>query len=351
VNSVRKPLSSPGRTVPVIDLGIAGNGGISELGAVASEIRCALESVGFFVIVNHGVAERLVQDAFTQARRFHAQPLEVKMALRMNEHNNGYMAIARYRVRTSGVNDNDQPDLNEAYFLKRERPVDHPGVRAGRRFVGHNQWPSGLPGFKERVLAYLEAMDALSARMLPAVALALGLESDYFAPHFEDAQFSFRMSHYPPSRPEPNQYGIAPHTDANFMTFVAQSPIAGLQVRLPDTETGENRWVDVPFIERSFAVNAGDMLHRWTNGRFRSTPHRVVAPTDVHRYAIPYFLGPNVDALIECLPTCGSEDRPPRFPPIAYHDYLTWWYDQNYDAGKQMDDSEWLETSSRSTTI
>src|SRR5262249_17217142 len=160
--------------------------------------------------------------------RFHAQSQDVKMGLRMNEHSNGYMSMGRYAVWTSEVNVNDKPDLNEAFFVKRERPPDDPLRRSGRRFVGPNRWPADLPGFRENVLAYTDAIDALGRRLLPVCAVALGLPADYFAAAFAESQFSFRLSHYPPVKAEENQFGIAPHTDANFLTFLAQSEVPGL---------------------------------------------------------------------------------------------------------------------------
>ena len=81
-------------TVPVLDLGPYLAGAPGALDAVAVELRAALEGVGFFLVVNHGVSRDLVARTFAEARRFHAQPYDVKMALRMNEHNNGYMAMA-----------------------------------------------------------------------------------------------------------------------------------------------------------------------------------------------------------------------------------------------------------------
>ena len=57
------------------------------------------------------------------------------------------------------------------------------------------------------------------------------------------------------------------------MTFLAQTDVPGLQVRMPSGD-----WLDVPFIPGSFAVNSGDMMKRWTNGRFKSTPHRALPP-------------------------------------------------------------------------
>jgi isopenicillin N synthase-like dioxygenase len=198
--------------------------------------------------------------------------------------------------------------------------------------VGPNLWPDDLPGFRDALLAYTDAVDALGRRLLPACAVALGLSPDFFDEAFRESQFSFRLSHYPPVNADANQFGIAPHTDANFLTFLAQTEIPGLQVRMPS-----DAWLDVPYVPGSFAVNSGDMMFRWTNGRFKSTPHRAVPPVGRHRYAIPFFLGPHIDTVIACLPTCQGPDTPPRYPPISYEAYLRWWYDANYNAALQDD--------------
>ena len=60
-------------------------------------------------------------------------------------------------------------------------------------------------------------------------------------------------------------------------------------------------------------------------------------PVDRHRYAIPYFFGPNLDAEIRCAPTCIGPDNPPRWPPVIYEDHLAWWYDANYNPDDQKD--------------
>lgn len=319
-------------TIPILDLGPYLAGVPGALDEVAAELRHALEHVGFFILIHHGVPQALIDQTFAEAKRLHALPLDVKMALRMNEHNNGYMAMNRYAVWTSEVNANTKPDLNEAFFLKRERRPDDPLLQSGRRFVGPNRWPEALPGFRDHVLAYIEAMDALTARVLPVCARALELPPDYFDAAFAESQFSFRLSHYPPVPAEDNQFGIAPHTDANFLTFLAQSDVPGLQVRMPSGE-----WLEVPYIPGSYAVNSGDMMYRWTNGRFKSTPHRAIPPVGQHRYAIPFFLGPHIDTVIACLPTCTSAERPAMFPSITYEAYLHWWYDANYNAALQDD--------------
>jgi len=181
-------------------------------------------------------------------------------------------------------------------------------------------------------LQYIDAMENFTNRLLPAIAASLDLDPGFFLPHFVDSQFNLRLSHYPPVAPEANQFGIAPHTDANFMTFLAQSDVPGLQVRMPSGD-----WMDVPFIPGSFAVNAGDTLRRWTNGRFLSTPHCALPPVGRHRYAIPFFLAPHIDTIIECLPTCTEPDDPPRWAPITYEQWITQWTNANYDPKVQQD--------------
>jgi isopenicillin N synthase-like dioxygenase len=321
-------------TIPVIDVAdyLARRSGALE--ATASQVRKALTTVGFFVLTGHDVPRAMIDRTFAEARRFHNLPMKKKLALKLNEHVNGYMAMSRYAVWTSDINNNDQPDLNEAFFVKRERVPDDPLRLSGRRFVGPNQWPdeADLPGFRAYVLEYVDGMDDLARRFLPAVAVALDLEPSWFDAAFEDSQFTFRLSHYPPVEAAANQFGIAPHTDSNFMTFLAQTEIPGLQVRMPS-----GNWLDVPYIPGSFAVNSGDIMKRWTNGRFKSTPHRALPPVGRHRYAIPFFLGPRFDQLIKCLPTCTGPDNPPQWPPITYAEWQTWWYDANYDPKVQRD--------------
>jgi isopenicillin N synthase-like dioxygenase len=304
------------------------------LQSTARQIHDALTQIGFFVITGHGVPTALLEQTFTAAARLHALPMTTKLALKLNEHNNGYMAMGRYAVWTSDVNHNDKPDLNEAFFIKRERAADSPLRLSGRRFTGPNVWPdeATLPGFRAQILAYQAAMEDFSARLLPAIAVSLNLEPGFFLPHFVDSQSNLRLSHYPPVPAQPNQFGIAPHSDANFMTFLAQSDVPGLQVRSPSGE-----WLDVPYIPGSFAVNSGDTLRRWSNGRFLSTPHRAVPPTARHRYAIPYFMAPHIDTMIACLPTCSGPDNPPRWPDITYEEWITWWTNQNYDPKRQQD--------------
>jgi isopenicillin N synthase-like dioxygenase len=53
-----------------------------------------------------------------------------------------------------------------------------------------------------------------------------------------------------------------------------------------------------------------------------SNQHRVVNRSGGARYSIPMFYNLEWDTEVSCLPTCTSEDNPPKHPPIKSGDYL-----------------------------
>jgi isopenicillin N synthase-like dioxygenase len=312
--------------IPVLDLAPLLRGDLGAVETLGAELRDAFENVGFYFVINHGVPQPLIDDTFDAARRFHAMPLAQKLALQMNKDNVGYMPFKGSTTRHSTLNANNQPNLVEAYFTKRELPPDHPDRQAGRPFRGPNQWPSDLPGFKDTTLAYHAAMEGLGLALLPLYAVALGLPADYFAPSFREPSFTLRMSHYPRQDVvEDNEFGLAPHTDTSFMTMLAQNDVPGLSIRLPN-----GRWLDAPPLPGSILVNGGDLLRRWTNERFLATPHRVINRSGQERYAIPFFMDCDYDWWMECLPTCQDANNPPLHDPITYPDYMTWFRNLNY---------------------
>jgi isopenicillin N synthase-like dioxygenase len=318
-------------TIPVLDLAAYRAGEPGALAAVAAELRHACEHVGFYFLANHGVPQDLTDRVFAEVARFHAMPLDAKRALKIDHHNIGYMGMGASVTRSSQVNVNTKPNLNEAFFVKRDRAPDDPGVIAGTRFKGLNQWPQDLPGFREIIVAYCAALENLALSLLPIYEVALELPRGWFKPHFVDAQYALRMSHYPPVEAYgDNEFGSAPHTDSSFFTMLAQNKVPGLEIG-----TRSGKWIPAPPLDGTFVVNTGDMGHRWTNGRFLSTPHRVRNLSGVDRYAIPFFFDANADAVMACLPSCQGPGNPPKFEPVTYTDYMNWFMSRNYDHARQ----------------
>ena len=314
--------------IPILDLGayLAGVPGARE--EAADRLRHACENVGFYYIRGHGVPRSLVEAVFAEAERFHAQPLEAKEALRAGPDNVGYMPYRGSISRASRIYRGDKPNLNEAFFVKRDLPPDHPDVLAGKRFRPLNLWPeeTALPGFRAKVLEYASVMERLAAGMLPLYALALDMDACFFDEAFRDPQFTLRLTHYDcPSGFDEDEFSLAPHTDSSFMTLLATNDTPGLSVRLPSGE-----WIDAPAEPDCLLVNTGDMCHRWTNERFLSTPHRVRNVSGRERYAIPFFFDCNIDHEMVCLTTCCGDGNPPKYPPTTYMDYMLWFTKANY---------------------
>jgi isopenicillin N synthase-like dioxygenase len=318
--------------IPVIDISGVLAGDKAALARAAKELQHAYEDVGFWFLKGHRIPQALIDQVFSEVARFHAQPMAEKLKLPINEHNTGYLAIGKATTRHSDdISTNNLPNVNEAYFIKRDLPADHPDVIANKRFRGANPWPANLPGFREVIVDYCSRMEELSLSILPIYAVALDLPEDYFKEAFREPQYQLRMSHYPDTpMPRANEYGLAPHADTSFMTLLAPNKIPGLSIR-----TASDRWIDAPQIDGAFLVNSGQMLNRWSNERFRATPHRVVNRSGGERYAIPFFFDCQIDHVMECLPTCTGPGNPPKYEPTTYMKFVTAYQKKNYDHVQQ----------------
>jgi isopenicillin N synthase-like dioxygenase len=322
-----KDTGSVSELVPVVDFGPYFSGEPDALGVLAERLRHACENVGFLYAVNHGVPQAVIDRGFAASRRFHALPLEEKLRLSLNENNIGYMPMNASMQAASTVHKATKPNQNESFFISHDRGADHPDVLAGVPLRGRNQWPAGMPGLREDMMGYFDALRGMCDKMLPGFAVALGMPADYFAPFFaNEAHINLRFLHYPPQEDlSENTFGTAPHTDNSFMTALARTDVPGLAIRLPSGE-----WFAPPVIPGTLLINLGNMMRRWSNDWFLSTPHGVINESGTDRYSIAYFHSPNPASVIECLPSCVTEDNPARYPAAIYRDLVMEFYRKNY---------------------
>ena len=322
--------------IPVIDLAPFLAGAPCAAEETAERLRWTQEEIGFYYITNHGVPSALIKAAHDQVEAFHSQPLKDKLALKVDERSTGYVPFKSTVYVTSKVAENTRKDLNENIRIVRERPVDHPGILTGRRFTGPNKWPEPdtLPDFKPIMLEYYKAMEDLGHSMLPLYARALRLPPNYFNDLFTDPCWITRNVHYPLAAAEENQFGIAPHTDHGFITLLPINEVPGLQVQALD-----GAWISARYIENAIIVNSGDFMAKWTNGRFRATPHRVLPPVK-DRYISALFYNPNWDVSSAPLPGCTGPDHPPPNETTTMLEHLCAYMDSNYaqSAGGTQDD-------------
>jgi isopenicillin N synthase-like dioxygenase len=293
------------KSIPVIDL--SGH-------KAAWEIHKACRDTGFFYISNHGVPEDLIEAQFECAQRFFALPLDRKLALHMKKSPStaGYEPIGGQILDSQdAAAEKAPPDLKESFYTVTDLPDEHPWARKEIRGFGHNQWPEGLPGFREQTLAYQAAVSEVGDRVLSLLALSLDLPEDHFAPFYDMPSKTLRLIKYPPHpvNAMANQLGAGAHTDWGGIALLAQDELGGLEVR-----NAADEWIQAKPIPGTFVVNLGDLLMRWTNGLYRSTMHRVRNNSSTRdRYSIPLFYSPRPDSIIECLPTCTDAEHPPKF--------------------------------------
>ena len=194
-------------------------------------------------------------------------------------------------------------------------------MQAGTPLHGRNLFPE-LPGFREDILAYVQALTRLGHRLVEGLALSLGLEPSYFADRYTaDPLVLFRIFNYP-SRPAPSgqdvHWGVGEHTDYGFLTILWQDDVGGLEVK---TREG---WTAAPPLPGSFVCNIGDMLDRMTGGLYRSTPHRVALNTSGRdRLSLPFFFDPDFDARVQPIPGLPApaieDDRATRWDHASVH--------------------------------
>ena len=318
--------------LPVIDVAPALDGSTDGLLRVAAALHQAYSTVGFSMIVNHGVAPDLTADLFAASRRFHGLPREEKLAIELNEHHRGFIKMASSTIVTSTVDVVRKPNQSESFMVMHELDAGHPDIHNGLALAGPNQWPVGAPDIKDPILAYARALGDLCLQLSRVIAVALGAPADTFEAAFAEPITFLRMLWYPPQPPDApgDLFGAAPHTDYGFITLLAQDRLPGLQVRGP-----AGGWLDVPVVDGSFVMNSGDILRHWSNGRWLSTPHRVINRTGEERYSAPFFYDPHPAIVVEPLPSCVAAGERPAFEPLVYGEYLMAKLNKNYTRHQQ----------------
>src|ERR1051325_2616967 len=303
-----------GLSIPIIDIRALLHA-TDDCREVAAQIGQACRECGFFYVVGHGVDEQLQHQLEAVSRAFFAQDEETKLDIRMARGGRawrGYFPVGGEL--TSGA-----PDLKEGLYFGAELGDDHPLVTARAPLDGRNLFPANLPGFRETVLDYMEAMTNLGHRLMGGIALSLGLEEDYFAARYTAEPLTlFRIFNYPPVDPSAgHRWGVGEHTDYGVLTILKQDDAGGLQVR------SKSRWVEAPPVPGSFTCNPGDMLDRMTGGLYRSTPHRVrnAAPRD--RLSFPFFFDPNFNAEVKPIErsVTVADDKEERWDRASVHDF------------------------------
>jgi isopenicillin N synthase-like dioxygenase len=295
--------------IPIIDLEPFRTGTSADQQQVARNIFVACHEVGFLYLKNYGIPSELVSQAFAHSQQFFARPIATKTALAWTDENSnrGYIGIER-----ESLNPDRPADFKEAFNIGYENPASPVA----------NPWPPDDEAFRATMLAFFAACNATANQVFQAFALALQIPSTLIVDRHVTQAHTLRLLHYPPAQAlKPNQIRAGEHADYGSITLLFQDGVGGLEVK-----TVEGEWIAAPTIPDTVLVNTGDLMQRWSNDVFRSTPHRVAAPSDHHppqsRYSIAFFCQPDPMAEIACIASCQSPERPPRYTPVLAGEHL-----------------------------
>lgn len=309
--------------IPVIDITPLRDG--SDPTGVAAQLHQASQGLGFIYIKGHGIPERVIEAARKSAFEFfHASDAQ-KEAVSVSAKHRGWLGHGGAKMK-----DDAPADLKESFIWGFEdgsgkSPEDH-------ALRGANQWPAFLPGMQNDAMTYFVHAHAVAHHLMRGFALGLGLPDDFFL-KTSTKPLSRASFVYYPAQPEESgeeQFGVGPHTDFGVLTVLCQDLVGGLQV-----EDVNGDWIQAPPIEGTLIVNVADLLARWTDGAYKSTPHRVVNSSGCERLSLVLAFDPDPETLIDAGEVFGPSHRASE-PPITCGDYLIWRFEKafSYRKGK-----------------
>jgi isopenicillin N synthase-like dioxygenase len=303
--------------IPSLDLAMFCTGTPAQRKEFVSRLGEAYSNIGFVAVRNHFLTEGVRNRLYDAIQRFFALPDAVKSKYEIPglAGQRGYTSKGKEHAKGRNTG-----DLKEFYHVGQEG--DDTGPPAG---YPANVWPEEVTEFRDAALGAFEALEKTGVYMLRAIALYLGLEETYFDDRVKDGNSILRPIHYfpieDPDSVPPDAVRAAEHGDINLITLLMGASAEGLEVLRRD-----GTWIPITALPDQLVVNVGDMLERLTNGRLRSTIHRVVNPPrdrmDTPRYSIPFFMHPRSEVDLSCLTCCIDEDHPKLYEDITAGEFL-----------------------------
>ena len=300
------------RHVPTLSLRSFTDGSDDQKKQFVKGLFEGMKDFGFIVLVDHNVESLLLKKAYATLKRFFELSDQTKLDYaKSNSGQRGYTPFGKEHAVSSPV-----MDLKEFWHVGRQ-------VEKGHRFASYypeNVWPSEVPEFQTVFQELYDRLEESGKILLQALSWPLDVPLTFFDDMVEDGNSILRLLHYPPipEGSDPRCLRAAPHEDINLITILPAATASGLQLKDRD-----GRWLDIESEPGALIVDAGDMLSRITNEVIPSTTHQVInTPEATHgsRYSMPFFMHPNPEAILSCLPSCRGDGA--KYADITAYDFL-----------------------------
>ena len=299
--------------IPEIDISSLHDGSEASFHKVGGKLSEAAQEIGFFYISGHGIEPSIIDSAFEIAEQFFLLPRNKKIQVRVSDSHRGFLSIGE-----STMEGYQGADQKESYIWG----LDFDGSgQFGQSLSAPNRWPTEMPQMRTVLRSYFDAIHQCSFKLLRAAAVSLGQDDRFFVEHFNQPTSRGSLIYYPPKKSAGNDYGVSPHTDFGCISVLAQRS-RGLQVQAKNGE-----WFKVDPIAGTLVVNIGDLLTRWTNGRFRSVPHCVINEETDARFSVVVFVDPDSKTTISPILNSGES---PRYEAVECETYITGRFNRSF---------------------
>ena len=307
--------------IPVVDIAALRDG--TDPKSVAQALHAASQELGFIYIKGHGIPDDIIGAAQASAFDFFRAPESDKETVKISAKHRGLISRGGAKM-----HDGAAADLKESFVWGYQdaggnTPDDHP-------LRGPNQWPAFNPDFEIHAMRYFHCAHEIAYHLMRGFALGLDLNDKFFL-RTSSLPLSRASYVYYPAQPhdlEADQFGVSPHTDFGVLTVLCQDSVGGLHIQ----DAGGD-WIHAPPIEGTLIVNVADLLARWTDGAYKSTPHRVVNVSGRERLSLVLAYDPNPETVIDAREIFGP-GHPVREEPITCGDYLVWRFDKAFSYRK-----------------
>ncbi|MEM7207038.1 MAG: 2OG-Fe(II) oxygenase family protein [Pseudomonadota bacterium] len=298
--------------LPVVNIAPLLDNDVVARRSVAKHMGKAAMDTGFLYIENHGVSEALVRQVYDYAETFFTLSFEEKLRYYIGDSPNhrGFVPVTEKGTYL----DETGPRTYEAFDMSLDMTYEDYQQCGANPLAGPNVWPE-ISGFKECLTRYYDSMRRVGDALCRGFEIALELPDGFFSQHMRYPTSQLRLIHYIEQPKQKTKVDMGAHTDYECFT-VLHTHQKGLQII-----NKKGKWIDAPPVEGAFAVNIGDLLEAWTNGKLVSTPHRVITDGN-ERYSIPFFMATDYDTEVSPIESLLGKEKAVEYTPFIAGEHL-----------------------------